>query len=345
MREATIQEAKNGHSGDTIITPRRLKTVLEGYEGPSGPTNETDPVFRGSAAAGISTVNINSWDNKQEALVSGQNIKTINNTSLLGEGNIDIEGTPGPPGPQGEVGPQGPQGEKGDKGDKGDIGETGPEGPQGEVGETGSQGPQGEKGEPGEVGPQGPKGDTGDIGPQGEVGPAGPEGTPGKSAYQTWLDAGNTGTEEEFLSDLYGDIGPEGPQGPPGPEGEMGKGVPTGGTTNQVLAKASDSDYDTKWITPTGSGSGTNDYNNLVNQPKINSNTLIGNQTGEELNLRDLDNNVFTDLTVTDTLVSANGYTEMKRIGVFTSLTLCNHSIVEKWVDDDGDEGIGVFII
>lgn len=31
-------------------------------------------------------------DNKQDTLVSGTNIKTINNTSILGSGNIDIQG-------------------------------------------------------------------------------------------------------------------------------------------------------------------------------------------------------------------------------------------------------------
>lgn len=31
-------------------------------------------------------------DYKQDALVSGTNIKTINNQSLLGSGNIDIQG-------------------------------------------------------------------------------------------------------------------------------------------------------------------------------------------------------------------------------------------------------------
>ena len=34
-------------------------------------------------------------DGKQDTLVSGQNIKTINNQSLLGEGNIDIQGGSG----------------------------------------------------------------------------------------------------------------------------------------------------------------------------------------------------------------------------------------------------------
>ena len=56
-------------------------------------STETDPVFGASAAAGITSTNITSWNNKQEPLVSGTNIKTINNTSLLGNGNIDIQST------------------------------------------------------------------------------------------------------------------------------------------------------------------------------------------------------------------------------------------------------------
>ena len=36
-------------------------------------------------------------DDKQDTLVSGSNIKTINNTSLLGSGNIDIQGGSGSP--------------------------------------------------------------------------------------------------------------------------------------------------------------------------------------------------------------------------------------------------------
>lgn len=51
-------------------------------------TSESDPVFSGSAAAGITSSDISSWTAKQEALVSGTNIKTINNTSLLGSGDI-----------------------------------------------------------------------------------------------------------------------------------------------------------------------------------------------------------------------------------------------------------------
>lgn len=48
-----------------------------------------------------------------------------------------------------------------------------------------------------------------------------------------------------------GDTGATGSQGP---KGEDGLGVPAGGTTGQVLAKASDTDNDTKWVTPSGGG-------------------------------------------------------------------------------------------
>lgn len=53
---------------------------------------ETDPVYSASAAAGITSANISAWNGKQDELVSGTNIKTINNISVLGSGNINIEG-------------------------------------------------------------------------------------------------------------------------------------------------------------------------------------------------------------------------------------------------------------
>lgn len=42
-----------------------------------------------------------------------------------------------------------------------------------------------------------------------------------------------------------------------GPQGTAGVGVPTGGTTGQVLAKKSGSDYDTEWVNQSGGGGGT----------------------------------------------------------------------------------------
>lgn len=123
---------------------------------------------------------------------------------------FDLAKVDGIAGPKGDTGAQGPAGADG---------ATGPQGPAGPKGDTGAQGPQGEKGDPGPTGatgPAGPKGDTGEQGPQGEK----------------------------------GDPGPTGATGATGATGSAGPGVITGGTLNQVLAKKSATDYDTKWVDP-----------------------------------------------------------------------------------------------
>lgn len=52
-----------------------------------------------------------------------------------------------------------------------------------------------------------------------------------------------------------GDTGLQGPKGEKGDTGEPGKGIPTGGTIGQILAKKSNSDYDTEWKdAPSGGG-------------------------------------------------------------------------------------------
>ena len=62
--------------------------------------------------------------------------------------------------------------------------------------------------------------------------------------------------------------------------------VPAGGTSSQVLAKASDDDYDLMWVDQTGGGGGADtNYNNLSNKPKINDITIQGSKTADELGL------------------------------------------------------------
>ena len=140
---------------------------------------------------------------------------------------------------------------------------------QGAKGETGPQG------ETGPAGPQGPKGDTGDTGPKG---PQGETGTAGKSAYTAAQEGGYTGAEAEFnaaLASAPGHIADTdihvtaeektawsakqnaitGTQGKVVGFGADGKpvaqdapsSIPAGGTTGQVLAKKSETDYDTEW--------------------------------------------------------------------------------------------------
>ena len=71
-----------------VVVPTKLSELINdsGYL-----TSETDPTVP-SYVKSISIADINSWNAKQNALVSGTTIKTINGTSLLGSGNIVISG-------------------------------------------------------------------------------------------------------------------------------------------------------------------------------------------------------------------------------------------------------------
>ena len=176
------------------------------------------------------------------------------------------KGDPGDTGPQGPKGDPGDTGPQGPKGDQGETGPQGPKGAKGEDGKAftisgyyeslsalqaavatpedgvaygvGTAAPydiyvwdavgkqwvnngaiQGPKGDQGETGPQGPKGDPGDTGDKGAQ---------GKSAYDLWLEAGNVGTEADFLLSLKGDQGETGPQGPKGDPGDTGPQGPKG---------------------------------------------------------------------------------------------------------------------
>lgn len=70
----------------------------------------------------------------------------------------------------------------------------------------------------------------------------GPVGTDGKSAYQVWLDLGNTGTEADFIATL---TGPQGLQGVPGTNGTNG--------TNGVDGTDGDGAY-TNWLNQGNTG-------------------------------------------------------------------------------------------
>ena len=97
---------------------------------------------------------------------------------------------------------------KGDKGERGPQGLQGPVGPQGPKGERGEVGPKGDKGDTGLQGEKGDKGDKGDTGERGADGKDGRDGIDGKngqdgkSAYQIWLDLGNSGSEQDFINSL-----------------------------------------------------------------------------------------------------------------------------------------------
>lgn len=138
------------------------------------------------------------------------------------------------------VGARGPQGIQGIQGVQGDVG---PEGPAGLTGPQGAQGIQGVKGDTGIQGPIGLTGATGAAGAKGDKGDKGATGNTGATGTQ--------GAKGET-----GPAGPAGVQGAVGPKGPTGAGVPAGGSTGQSLVKASNGDFDTRWVTVTGGSGG-----------------------------------------------------------------------------------------
>jgi hypothetical protein len=137
---------------------------------------------------------------------------------------------------------------------------------------------------------------SGPAGPQGAAGINGTNGADGKTIWNGTIDPSNlsTGTDGDFyintstfmffgpkaggvwpagtsLLGADGATGPAGADGATGPAGVQGDkgdtgdtgpagaGVPTGGTTGQVLAKIDGTDYNDQWIDPPVTGSEIND--------------------------------------------------------------------------------------
>jgi len=144
------------------------------------------------------------------------------------DGTNGNDGATGATGLQGPIGLTGPAGADGNDGAQGPIGLTGPagadgingqdgiDGAQGAQGAQGPQGPQGIQGPAGENGINGPDGIAGAQGPQGLTGPQGAngqdgiDGITGQSAYEVWINLGNTGSEAYFIASLTGPAGVDG---------------------------------------------------------------------------------------------------------------------------------------
>lgn len=184
----------------------------------------------------------------------------------------------GPAGSAGATGPQGPQGVAGSSvtilGSFANAGQLPPSGDPGDgylvsgslyvwtgaawenvgniQGPAGATGPQGNAGAQGATGPQGTAGAAGSAGPAGATGPAGtgatgPQGTAGP--------VGATGPQGPAGT---GNTGATGPTGSQGATGAVGQGVPTGGTTGQLLAKSSSTNYATQWVNAPAGGASWN---------------------------------------------------------------------------------------
>ena len=157
---------------------------------------------------------------------------------------------------------------------------AGLQGERGSTGAQGEQGLQGLKGDTGETGPQGKRGPAGSQGPPGKAGQNGADGADGadgKSAYQIWLDAGNTGTEADFIAFLKGE---KGEKGDPGTIGsvlnlEPLSEVPENATSGNVYFNSSGAlcvYIDGGWAKVTGNGACVNSAIDLVAYYPFNGN-------------------------------------------------------------------------
>lgn len=216
-----------------MTCPQVIKVVTPG---PPGPAGATGPAGVGSA-----------WRQGEGAPASGLG---ANGDYYLNTTNGDIYGpkTAGAWGgvifniAEGQQGPAGPTGATGAAGPAGADGRTllsGTSAPASGVGANGDffintngsiiYGPKAGGVWPSGVSLVGPTGATGATGPTGPAGPTGPTGP-----------AGATGAT--------GATGPAGPTGATGATGPAGPGVAEGGTTGQLLAKKSGTNYDTEWV-------------------------------------------------------------------------------------------------
>jgi len=100
--------------------------------------------------------------------------------------------------------------------------------------------------------------------------------------------------------------GPAGPTGDTGATGPAGQGVPTGGTTGQVLAKIDGTDYNTEWVDSSG---GSSDHGALTGLGDDDHTQYHNNARGDaryytqtQLDAGQLDTRYFTESEVTSAL-------------------------------------------
>lgn len=244
----TVKDASYVHTDNNFSDTDKSKLdSLNNYELPIASTSTLGGIKLGEGleSEADGTVNVTGGGG------SGENGATFT-PSVDDSGNLSWTNDKGLPNPD----PVNIKGPKGDTGATGEQGATGPQGPQGETGATGAAGPQGEQGDPG---PAGADGITPTIGENGNwyLGDT-DTGKPSRGEQGPKGDTGEQGPK--------GDTGEQGPQGLPGP---TGPGVPTGGTTGQVLSKTGDGDYETGWKDAPSGGGGITELIGTQEEPVL----------------------------------------------------------------------------
>ena len=224
--------------------------------------------YAGSPGADL-TININDHNIEKfntDRVISAGDIMFDINGNLYGvttvtETNFTVEFLVSLKGPQGATGPQGPKGETGQQGPKGETGEQGPVGANGADGENGKT-PVLTQSTINFI-PNTTQNGQFTIGAEVEVGDPIIIACTGSGTYEgrTWVVVGSVmsfaSTAHVAVVDVTGVTETTGEQGPQGQDGDAGVGVPSGGTTGQVLKKASNTNYDTVWADESGGGGET----------------------------------------------------------------------------------------
>lgn len=85
-----------GNKADTTAMTQAISEATSGKADTTAVTNINDALTAHTANTDIhvTTSDKSTWSGKQDALVSGTNIKTINNESILGSGNITVQTLP-----------------------------------------------------------------------------------------------------------------------------------------------------------------------------------------------------------------------------------------------------------
>jgi len=226
-------------AASTVTGPTGAASLVTGPTGPQGIQGVTGPTGPTGAA---STVTGPTGPTGAASTVTGPTGPTGAASTVTGPtGTQGIQGVTGPTGAASTVtGPTGPTGAASTV--TGPTGATGAAstvtGPTGPLGPTGATGPTGAASTV--TGPTGPAGTNGIIGVDGATGPTGPTGAQGVTGPTGSTGITITGpTAPANTNVLWADTSTTGVAV-----------VPTGGTTGQVLAKSSATDYATTWATP-----------------------------------------------------------------------------------------------
>ena len=146
---------------------------------------------------------------------------------------------------------------------------------------------------------------------------------------------GTNGSTVSWVTQLPGPKGDPGDPGAPGADGANGTngadgvGVPTGGTTGQLLAKHSGTDYDTEWVTGVSASRSIS-----TTSPLSGGGDLSTNRT---LSIADASTSVKGAVQLTDSTASTSTTTAATPNSVKSAYDLANGAIAKSLVDAKGD--------